>query len=88
MSVKTIKRRAMRRIHAGFQRRLEQEVRRTFELVRFSMDVFGGLEPAQQWLRTPHPELDVVSPGDCAKSEIGLARVRGILAGLKYGGVV
>ena len=88
MSVKTIKRRAMRRIHAGFQRRLEQEVRRTFELERFSMDVFGGLAPARQRLSTTHPALDGVSPGDCAKSEIGLERVRGMLAGLKYGGVV
>jgi uncharacterized protein (DUF2384 family) len=75
-------------MHARFQRRLEQEVRRTFKLERFSMDVFGGLEPARQWLSTPHPALDGVSPGDSAKSEIGLARVRGILAGLKYGGVV
>ncbi len=88
MNISKIKRRAMHRMHARFQRRLEQEVRRNLELARISMDVFGGLEPARQWLSTPHPALDGVSPGACAKSEIGMDRIRGILASLKYGGVV
>ena len=40
-------------MRARFQQRPEQEARRTIELTRISMDVFGGLGLARQWLSTP-----------------------------------
>ena len=88
MNIRTLKRRATHRINTRFQLRMEQEVRRTFELTLINVDVFGVRQPARRLLITPHPALDGVKPRDCGKSESGLASVRGMLVGLKYGRVV
>ena len=50
-------------------------------------DVFGDVEPARMWLRKPHPALNALVPRDYANNEFGAQKVRGMLAGLKHGGI-
>lgn len=64
-----------------------EQILRTMQLQLFAVDVFGGLVPARTWLHKPHAMLDGMSPSDHADNEFGAQRVRGMLAGLKYGGV-
>ena len=54
----------------------------------FAADVFGSVEPARLWLHKAHPMLDGMTPNDYADNEFGAQKVRGLLAALKYGGVV
>ena len=64
-----------------------EQILRSMQLQLFAADVFGGVEPARKWLHTPHPMLDGMAPSDFADNEFGAQKVRGMLAGLKYGGV-
>lgn len=57
------------------------------QLRLFATDVFGAVAPARTWLVKPNPMLDGISPCDYADYEFGAQKVRGMLAGLKYGGV-
>ena len=64
-----------------------EQILRAMQLQLFAADVFGGVEPARLWLHKPHPMLDGMAPSDFADNEFGAQKVRGMLAGLKYGGV-
>jgi len=64
-----------------------EQILRSMQLQLFAADVFGGVEPARKWLHKPHPMLDGMAPSDFADNEFGAQKVRGMLAGLKYGGV-
>ncbi|MDB5741743.1 MAG: hypothetical protein JWR68_58 [Polaromonas sp.] len=64
-----------------------EQILRSMQLQLFAADVFGGVEPARTWLQKPHPMLDGLAPSDFADNEFGAQKVRGMLAGLKYGGV-
>lgn len=64
-----------------------EQILRAMQLQLFAADVFGGVEAARLWLHKPHPMLDGMSPSDFADNEFGAQKVRGMLAGLKYGGV-
>lgn len=64
-----------------------EKILRAMQLQLFAADVFGGVEPARKWLHKPHPMLDDMAPSDFADNEFGAQKVRGMLAGLKYGGV-
>ena len=64
-----------------------EQILRAMELQLFAADVFGGVEAARKWLQKPHPMLDGMTPSGYADNEYGAQKVRGILAGLKYGGV-
>ena len=65
-----------------------EQILRAMQLQLFASDVFGGAEPARAWLGKPHPMLDGMTPSDYADNEFGAHKVRGLLAALKYGGVV
>ena len=65
-----------------------EQILRAMQLQLFASDVFGGVEPARAWLHKPHPMLDGMTPSDYADNEFGAQKVRGLLAALKYGGVV
>lgn len=64
-----------------------EQILRAMQLQLFAADVFGGVDPARKWLHKPHPMLDDMAPSDFADNEFGAQKVRGMLAGLKYGGV-
>lgn len=64
-----------------------EQILRSMQLQLFAADVFGGVEPARKWLRKPHPMLGGMAPGEFSDNEFGAQKVRGMLAGLKYGGV-
>ena len=64
-----------------------EQILRAMQLQLFATDVFGGVAPARAWLSKPHPMLDGLSPSDYGDNEFGAQKVRGMLAGLKYGGV-
>ena len=64
-----------------------EQILRAMQLQLFAAEVFGGVEAARQWLHKPHPSLDGMAPIDYADNEFGAQKVRGMLAGLKYGGV-
>ena len=64
-----------------------EQILRAMQLQLFAADVFGGVEPARKWLHQPHPMLGGMAPSDFADNEFGAQKVRGMLAGLKYGGV-
>lgn len=64
-----------------------EKILRTMQLQFFAADVFGSLDSARKWLHKPHPSLDGIAPLDFADNEFGAQKVRGMLAGLKYGGV-
>lgn len=64
-----------------------EKILRTMQLQLFASDVFGGVEPARMWLQKPHPVLNALAPRDYANNEFGAQKVRGMLAGLKYGGI-
>lgn len=65
-----------------------EQILRAMQLQFFAAEVFGTLEQGRKWLHKPHPSLDGIAPMDYADNEFGAQRVRGMLAGLKYGGVV
>ena len=64
-----------------------EQILRAMQLQLLAADVFGGVEPARTWLYKPHPMLDGMAPSHFADNEFGAQKVRGMLAGLKYGGV-
>lgn len=64
-----------------------EQILRTMQLQLFAAEVFGSVDAARQWLNKPHPSLQNLSPSDYADNEFGGQKVRGMLAGLKYGGV-
>lgn len=63
-----------------------EQILRAMQLQLFAAEVFGSVEAARQWLHKPHPSLDGMAPIDYADNEFGAQKVRGMLAGLKYGG--
>lgn len=65
-----------------------EQILRAMQLQLFAVDVFGNTTSARSWLHKPHPSLDGVAPSVYADNEFGAQKVRGMLAGLKYGGVV
>ena len=65
-----------------------EQILRSMQLHLFAADVFGGVEAARTWLHKAHPMLDGMTPNDYADNEFGAQKVRGLLAALKYGGVV
>lgn len=64
-----------------------EQILRTMQLQLFAAEVFGDVNQAHKWLQKPHPSLDDMTPADFADNEFGAQKVRGMLAGLKYGGV-
>ena len=64
-----------------------EQILRAMQLQLFATEVFGSVEQARVWLHKSHPALDGMTPGDYADNEFGAQKVRGMLAGLKYGGV-
>ena len=65
-----------------------EQILRSMQLHLFAADVFGGVEDARAWLHKVHPVLDGMTPAEYADNEFGAQKVRGLLAALKYGGVV
>jgi hypothetical protein len=53
------------------------------QLQAFSADAFDSVDVARNWLNNPHPSLDGKAPIDCTKNELGMQKVRRLLAGLK-----
>lgn len=64
-----------------------EQILRAMQLRLFAVEVFGTIEQARTWLNKPHPSLEGMTPSDYANNEFGAQKVRGMLAGLKYGGV-
>lgn len=64
-----------------------EQILRAMDLQLFAADVFGSVEAAREWLQKPHTGLDGLPPSDYADNAFGVQKVRGMLAGLKYGGV-
>lgn len=58
------------------------------DLERMAVESFATRECAAQWLRNPHPMLDGATPLQIALTEAGAERVKAIMIGIKYGGVV
>jgi len=52
----------------------------------FAADAFDSVDVAHNWLNNPHPLLDGKAPIDCANNQLGMQKVRSLLAGLKRGG--
>lgn len=65
-----------------------ESVLRLLELDEIANDTFESEEAALGWLRRAHPMLDGESPLQAAKTSFGAQRVKDILVGIKYGGVV
>lgn len=65
-----------------------EQILRAMELQLLATEVFGGVDKAQTWLGQAHPVLDGIAPRDYASNEYGAQKVRGMLASLRYGGVV
>lgn len=65
-----------------------EQILRTMQLQLLATTVFGRVEFARQWLQKAHPSLEGMSPADYADNEYAAQKVRGILAALRYGGVV
>lgn len=65
-----------------------EQILRAMQLQLFASEVFGGVEPARVWLHKPHPMLEGMTPSGYADNEFGAQKVRGLLAALKYGGLV
>lgn len=74
--------------HKALPKPIVEKILRTMQLQLVAADVFGGIKAARAWLRRPHPVLDGTPPGDYADNEFGSGQVMGMLAALKYGGVV
>lgn len=67
---------------------MAEMILRTMQLQLIACDVFGSIDLARAWLRKPHPMLDGLAPAEFSDNQFGAAQVRGILAALKYAGVV
>jgi putative toxin-antitoxin system antitoxin component (TIGR02293 family) len=76
---------------ATFKRRVRltpAESERTERLARViaaAEYVWGDDEDAQQWLRTPNPEIDGQPPIQAAMTELGARRVEDVLDRIFYG---
>jgi putative toxin-antitoxin system antitoxin component (TIGR02293 family) len=64
-----------------------ETVLRLAGLEALALDVFASEQAAHEWLKKEHPILGE-SPIEAASSSYGAQRVREILTGIKYGGVV
>lgn len=64
-----------------------EQILRVMQLQFFAAEVFGTVDLGRKWLHKPHPSLEGIAPIDFADNEFGAQKVRGMLAGLKYGGV-
>lgn len=64
---------------------LVEKILRAMQLQLVAAGVFGGVAPARVWLRSPHPMLDGLAPGDYADNEFGAGQVREMLVSLKHG---
>lgn len=53
------------------------------QLQVLAADVFDSVDVARNWLNNPHPSLDGKAPIDCTDNELGMQKVRALLAGLK-----
>jgi uncharacterized protein (DUF2384 family) len=53
------------------------------QLQVIAVDVFDSVDVARNWLNNPHPLLKGKAPIDCTNNELGMQKVRGLLAGLK-----
>lgn len=58
------------------------------ELYELAIEVFATEAEALEWLQRPHPILDGSTPLEIALTPTGAQRVKGVLAAIKYGGVV
>ena len=58
------------------------------ELLAQATDVFGSPAQAAAWLTRPHPVLQDQTPLRRARTPWGLSKVQGMLAALRWGGVV
>lgn len=63
-----------------------ERVMRVVEIVREAEEVFGGREPAAQWLTRPNTALDGATPLSMLDTEPGAAEVRRVLSSISYGG--
>lgn len=55
------------------------------QLDGYAFEVFGDMVLVHEWLFSPHPSLDGMTPEDCARSETGLQKALDLLVGLKLG---
>lgn len=62
-----------------------EKILRALQLQLVAAGVFGEVAPARVWLRSPHPMLDGLAPGDYADNEFGAGQVREMLVSLKHG---
>lgn len=58
------------------------------ELYDLVIQVFATESKALEWLQRPHPVLGGSTPLAVTSTSIGAQRVKGVLAAIKYGGVV
>lgn len=54
-------------------------------LLGHALHLFGGLDQARQWLKTPQRELGGAIPLDRAQSEDGAREVENLLGGMDHG---
>ena len=64
-----------------------EQLLRTMQLQLFATEVFGTVVAARKWLHASHPALEGMTPTEYANNEFGAQKVKGMLAGLKYGSV-
>lgn len=65
-----------------------EESERTERLARVAAmaeEIWRNAQDARQWLYTPHPELEGITPLETAFSELGARRVEELLARIEYG---
>ena len=65
--------------------KIVEKILRAMQLQLVAAGVFGGVAPARVWLRSPHPMLDGLAPGDYADNEFGAGQVREMLISPKPG---
>ena len=62
-----------------------ERTERLARVIAMAEYVWDDFEDAHEWLKTPHPEMDGVTPIQCAMSELGARRVEEVLNMLFYG---
>ncbi|MEW5891880.1 MAG: antitoxin Xre/MbcA/ParS toxin-binding domain-containing protein [Pseudomonadota bacterium] len=65
-----------------------ERIHRVAIVTREAIDVFGGADPAKDWMLRPNHALGDTPPLDLLDTEIGANAVRRILVAIAQGGVV
>jgi putative toxin-antitoxin system antitoxin component (TIGR02293 family) len=63
-----------------------ERIMRVVEIVREAEEVFGGRDPAAQWLTRANAALGGAMPLSMLDTEPGAAEVRRVLSSISYGG--